>query len=155
MKLQADLREFVELLNSHKVEYLIVGGHAVAYHGYPRYTGDIDFLIRPSESNARLVLAVLSDFGFADCSPSIEELTSEGSVIQLGLPPNRIDLITSISGVSFSEAWAGKDDAMLDGLSVAFIGRSELLKNKAASGRSKDRLDVEVLAKQSKLPANE
>ncbi len=149
MKLNADLREFVELLNSHKVEYVIVGGHAVAFHGYPRFTGDIDFFIRRSEANARLVLSVLSDFGFGDSSPTMESLTADGSVIQLGLPPNRIDLLTGISGVDFSEVWATREEANLDGLAVAFIGREALLKNKSASGRSKDKLDVEVLTKQS------
>jgi predicted nucleotidyltransferase len=143
--LQKDLREFVGLLNSHGVDYLIVGGHAVAYHGYPRYTGDVDFFIRPSPENAARVLAVLGDFGFGNTGVSISDLTTPERVIQMGLPPNRIDLLTSISGVSFEDAWAGRVADDLDGLPVLFLGREELLRNKQATGRTKDRDDLEKL----------
>src|ERR1700678_2529267 len=108
MKLQEDLREFVELLNSHDVDYLIVGGYAVAYHGHPRFTGDIDFFVRPTADNARALLGVLEEFGFAELGLSANDFTSPHQVIQLGLPPNRIDLLTGISGVSFEQAWPGR-----------------------------------------------
>src|SRR5215831_13589338 len=106
MPLNKDLREFVELLNSNRVEYLIVGAFAVAYHGFPRYTGDLDILVRPSSENAQRVLEVLSQFGFGALEVQIEDLEAPGKVVQLGVQPNRIDLVTALSGLSFEEAWA-------------------------------------------------
>ena len=145
MKLQQDLREFIELLNSHGCDYLIVGGHAVAYHGHPRFTADIDFLLRPSAENAERVLSALHAFGFGELALGRDDLTKAGSVIQLGRPPNRIDLLTSISGVSFDDAWAGRAPGELDGLTVFFLGRQALPENKRASGRPKDLADVAKL----------
>ena len=147
MKLQSDLREFIGLLNSNAVEYLVVGGHAVALHGYPRYTGDIDFWVRPSKENARAILAVLSAFGFESEGLKIEDFLIEGRVIQLGNPPNRIDLLTSVSGVGFEEAWATRVEALLDGLPIALVSREILVRNKRATGRAKDLADVEQLEK--------
>ena len=98
--LQSDLNEFVTLLNSRKVEYLVVGGYAVAYHGHPRFTGDIDFLVRATPDNAQRLLDVLHEFGFVSLNLRLEDLTTEGRVVQLGRPPNRIDLLTRISGVT-------------------------------------------------------
>jgi hypothetical protein len=103
MPLRKDLREFLALLNSNKVEYLVVGGFAVAYHGFARYTADPDFFIHASEENARRMLSVLSQFGFDSAGIQPEDLESPGKVIQLGVQPNRIDILTSISGVSFDE----------------------------------------------------
>jgi hypothetical protein len=145
VKLQRDLREFIELLNSHSCDYLVVGGHAVAYHGHPRFTGDIDFLLRPSAENAGRVLSVLQAFGFGDLPLGPDDLTIAGRVIQLGRPPNRIDLLTSISGVSFDDAWASRAQGELDGLPVFFLGRQSLLENKRASGRPKDLADIAKL----------
>jgi hypothetical protein len=145
MKLQVDLREFVELLNSRLVEYVIVGGHAVAFHGYPRFTGDIDFFVRPSSQNAARLLDVLATFGFGDVGLDEATFTQPDKVIQLGRPPNRIDLLTSISGLDFDEAWAGRIDAELDGIPVRFPSRDSLLRNKRAAGRAKDLADVEAL----------
>jgi hypothetical protein len=136
VKLQQDLREFVALLNSHSVEFLVVGGHAVAFHGHPRFTGDIDFLIRASDQNATRLLNALRAFGFGDKS---------GNVVQLGRPPNRIDLLTSISGVEFDDAWSSRVQAELDGLPVSFLGWQSLIENKQASGRPKDLADVAKL----------
>lgn len=146
MKLAKDLREFVELLNAHHVEYLVVGGHAVAYHGYPRYTGDIDLFVRPSRSNAQKILAALDAFGFGHAGIELADLDSAGKIIQLGHPPNRIDLITEISGVTFEVAWAGRESAAMDGVPVSIIGRAALLTNKRATGRAKDLADVEEIA---------
>lgn len=146
MKLQTDLREFIELLNSRKVEYLVVGGHAVAFHGYPRFTGDIDLFVRPTPDNAERVLAALVAFGFGNVGLDVASLTQPDKVIQLGRPPNRIDLLTSISGVSFEQAWKERVAASLDGIPVHFIGKDSLLTNKRASGRVKDLADVDVLA---------
>lgn len=145
MKLQEDLREFIVLLNSHKVEYIVVGGHAVAYHGYPRFTGDIDFLVRPTAENASRLLEAMKAFGFGNPGVSTEDLTQPSRVLQLGRPPNRIDLLTSIDGVGFDEAWQGRVFGALDDLEVAFLGRDALLKNKRAAGRAKDLLDLQKL----------
>lgn len=145
MKLQQDLREFVALLNSHRVEFMVVGGHAVAFHGHPRFTGDIDFLIRPSAQNATHVLEALRAFGFGDLTLSVDDFVKLGNVIQLGRPPNRIDLLTSISGVDFEDAWTSRVRAELDGLPVCFLGWQSLIENKLASGRPKDLADVAKL----------
>ena len=143
MKLPPDWREFIELLNSTGVEDVVVGGHAVGYHGYPRYTGAIDFLVRCDASNAARIVGALVEFGFDGAGELEEALRTPASVIQLGLAPNRIDLLTSISGVTFDEAARSATTASLDGLPVPIIGRSALLKNKRASGRTKDLADAE------------
>ena len=145
MNLQKDLREFLELLNSHKVDFVVVGAHAVAFHGYPRYTGDIDFLVRSTLDNAQRVVSVLTTFGFEDAAALTESLMQPEKVIQLGRPPNRIDLLTSISGVDFDEVWSTSVAGDIDGVPVRFIGREALLKNKRASGRLKDLADVEEM----------
>lgn len=145
MTLQRDLREFIGLLNSLGVEYLVVGGHAVAYHGHPRFTGDIDFLVRPSAENARRIVAVLDRFGFADLGLTEDDFVRRGSIVQLGRPPNRIDLLTSISGVDFEDAWIASVAGTLDALAVRFIGLDNLLKNKQAAGRDQDLADVKKL----------
>jgi predicted nucleotidyltransferase len=154
-KLQADLSEFIALLNSHGVEYLIIGGHAVAFHGHPRFTGDMDVLIRATPANARRVLGVLSDFGFGTIGISELDLVDAGRVVQLGHPPNRIDILTSISGVDFDSAWESRVDTHMDGQAVAFLGWEDLLSNKRASGRQKDLADLEKLLaiSERKLPS--
>jgi hypothetical protein len=144
-KLQADLREFIGLLNSHNVEYLIVGGYAVAFHGHPRFTGDIGFLIRRTVSNAQRVLSALDAFGFGSLGIADRDLLEPGRNVQLGHPPNRIDILTSISGVDFDSAWEGRVQTLMDDQPVSLLGWDELLKNKQASGRQKDRADVEKL----------
>ncbi len=145
MKLHRDLREFIGLLNSLAIDYVIVGGHAVAFHGYPRFTGDIDFLVRPTRDNAERLLQALLSFGFSEISLTPEDLVRPGNVVQLGHPPNRIDLLTSISGVEFEEAWAGRVKTELDGVPVSLLGWDALLKNKKASGRDKDAADAKKL----------
>jgi hypothetical protein len=147
VKLQRDLREFIELLNSQKVEYIVVGGHAVAYHGHPRFTGDIDFLLRPTTANGARVIAVLHAFGFSELSLTPGDFAKPEAIVQLGRPPNRIDLLTSITAVDFDEAWASRVQGELDGLPVSFLGRDALIKNKQASGRAKDLADVATLLK--------
>lgn len=144
-KLQADLREFIVLLNSHSVEYLIVGGHAVAFHGHPRFTGDIDFLIRGTPENAQRVLGVLKSFGFGELKISKEDLLEPERIVQLGHPPNRIDLLTSISGVNFDSAWESRVRTAMDDQPVNLIGWDDLLRNKRAAGRQKDLADIEKL----------
>jgi len=141
MKLSKDLREFVALLNSRKIKYLLVGGYAVAYHGLPRYTEDIDFLIETSPENAALVAAAVKDFGFANFKT--DDFRTPENVIQLGRAPNRIDLLTSVTAVSFEEAWKTKIKTNLDGLPVWVISKDLLVQNKLATGRQQDLADVE------------
>src|SRR5579871_714865 len=129
-KLAQDWREFIALLNSHQVKYLIVGGYAVAYHGYPRTTGDIDFFVEISAENAHRIKSVIDDFGFGSLGLTTDDFLQANKVIQLGYPPNRIDIITTISGVTFAQAWADRVEDELDGIKVAFIGKKTLLTNK-------------------------
>ena len=147
MPLSKDLREFVELLNSKRVEYLVVGAFAVSYHGFPRYTADLDLLVRPESENATRFLAALAEFGFGSLGIAIEDITRADRVLQLGVKPNRIDIVTSISGVSFDEAWASRSEGMLDEVPVQFIGKDALIRNKQATGRAKDLGDAEELKK--------
>jgi hypothetical protein len=148
MPMSRDLREFVECLNSNKADYLIVGALAVSWHGFPRYSGDIDFLVRPTLENAQRVRSALVQFGFGELDVSLTDLTAPGKVIQLGYEPNRIDLMTSITGVSFESAWESRVSGELDGLSVFFIGRAALLQNKDSTGRNKDKIDADQLRRQ-------
>ncbi len=145
MPLSNDLREFVELLNSHGVEFLIVGAHSLAFHARPRFTGDLDILIRPTVQNAGRIIAVLKEFGFADSEITAEDFTKPDNVIQLGHAPNRIDLLTGITGVSAEDAFASKVAAQLDRLPVAFLSKGLLIANKRAVGRPQDLADLEVL----------
>jgi hypothetical protein len=144
-KLQIDLREFIALLNSHAVDYLVVGGHAVAFHGHPRFTGDIDFLIRTTAANVHRLLDVLTAFGFGALGITERDLLEAGRIVQLGHPPNRIDILTSISGVDFESAWQSRVQTLMDDQPVSLLGWDELLRNKRASGRQKDLADIEKL----------
>jgi nucleotidyltransferase DUF2204 len=153
VKLGKDLREFIELLNSRRVDYIVVGGHAVAFHGHPRFTGDIDFLVRPTNENAEVLIGAVREFGFSEMGLSAGDFTRPNTVVQLGHPPNRVDLLTSISGIDFEEAWGGRSGGELDGLPVYFLGWDALLKNKRASGRDKDLADVnKLIAVRAKKP---
>jgi hypothetical protein len=144
-KLQTDLREFIILLNSHNVEYIVVGGHAVAFHGHPRFTGDIDFFIRTTPENVSRVLTVLDAFGFGKLGIVEHDLLERGRILQLGQPPNRIDVLTSISGVDFDSAWERRVQTLMDDQPVALLGWNELIRNKRAAGRQKDLADLEKL----------
>jgi len=145
MKLQKDLREFIELLNSVAAKYVIVGGYAVAYHGHPRFTGDIDIFIEASETNALKMEEVIRRFGFQETGLTARDFMQPDSIVQLGLPPNRIDLITSLDEVNFAEAWADRIEASLDGTPVRVISKDLLLRNKRASGRARDIADIEEI----------
>ncbi len=145
--LLSDLSEFVGLFNELNVEFIVVGGHAVAFHGHPRMTGDIDLFVRATEDNAVRVIAALDRFGFADHGLRSTDLTTPDNIVQLGTPPNRIDLLTSITGVSFDEAWSSRVAGRLGGHDVFYIGLEDLLKNKTASGRDVDTVDVKRLEK--------
>jgi hypothetical protein len=145
MEIRTDFKELLELFNKHKVEYLIVGGYALAFHGAPRVTGDIDLFIRPVRENAARILAALNDFGFGSLNLSQEDFIAPGMVVQLGVPPVRIDIITRVSGVSWEKADAGKVPARYADTPVYFIGREDFVANKRATGRKKDAADLEAL----------
>ncbi len=145
MVLNSDFREFIKLLNDHRVKYLIVGGYAVTIHGYPRFTNDIDIWLDRTEVNAQNVLKVLKDFGFEVLKLKVEDLLMPEKVIQLGYPPNRIDLITDIDGLEFNECYKNRHLVEIDELAIFFIGLEDLLKNKRATGRHKDMNDIENL----------
>lgn len=145
MNLEKDLREFIELLNALDVHYLVVGAFALAYHGHPRYTGDIDLFIERTAENADKLMQVIQKFGFSDLDLSVDDLLQEDQVIQLGISPNRIDLLTFLSGVSFQEAWTTREHGEIDGLNVPFISKEMFKRNKAASGRTRDLADLEQL----------
>jgi len=148
MELHPDFRDLLKLLNEHDVEYLVVGAYALAFHGAPRYTGDLDVFVRPDSANARRVIEALSDFGFSFPNLTEEDFQNPDKVVQLGVPPVRIDLITSISGVSWEQADAGKVSGVIGDISVNLLGREEFLANKRASGRKKDLADVEALGEE-------
>jgi hypothetical protein len=145
MRLSNDLREFLELLNSRGVDYVIVGAHSLAFHGRPRYTGDLDVLVRATPENAGKLVELLNQFGFAHSRFRESDFTEADQMIQLGRAPNRIDLLTSISGVSNEEAFGTRISAMLDGIPVFIIGKDALIRNKRAVGRQQDLADLEAL----------
>jgi len=143
--LSKEFKEFAELLNSLKVEYLLVGGYAVVLYGYVRYTGDIDFWINPSKENAVRLIEVLKRFGFGSLNLSIEDFTMDDQIIQLGYPPKRIDIITSVTGLKFSDCYKKSRVFSVDDISIQTISLDDLKKNKKASGRYKDLDDLENL----------
>ncbi len=142
-----DFLDVLKALHEAEVEYLIVGAHAMALHGVPRATGDLDLLVRPSALNAERVLAALRAFGAPLEAHGIarEDFTRPGTVYQIGLPPRRIDLLTAISGVDFEEAWASREEIKIESKKVHFLSRDSLLKNKRATGRDKDLVDLRLL----------
>jgi hypothetical protein len=145
MGLSKDWREFLELLNSRGVDYVIVGAHSLALHGRPRYTGDLDILVRPTPENARLLVDTLNEFGFAGSGFKEPDFLEPEQLIQLGRAPTRIDLLTSITGVSSEEAFATKVSADLDGIPVFVLGKDALVRNKRAVGRPQDLADLDLL----------
>ena len=136
--LSQDFKEFVELLNKNEVEYLIVGGYAVGIHGYPRYTGDLDIWINATRQNARKMVAVLTEFGFDSFGLTEEDFTKLGNVIQMGYPPFRIDILTTIDGVRFGDCYKNKIVVLHDEITLDVIGIEDLRRNKKVSGRLKD-----------------
>src|SRR5262249_31146301 len=138
MPLSKGLREFVALLNSNGVDYLVVGAFAVAWYGYPRFTADLDILIRPDGANAARLIGALNQFGFASLRITEDDLVKEGQIIQLGVKPNRIDILTSMSGVSFDEACRDRVEGNLEGVPATFIGLNALIRNKESTGLAKD-----------------
>ncbi len=140
-----DFKEFIQSLNDNQVRYLIIGGYAVALHGYPRYTKDIDIWIEMSNDNASRLLSALAQFGFASLDLAIDDFTTVDQVIQLGYPPNRIDIITTPDGVIFEDCYPSRVEVNMDDLLVNFIDLESLRLNKKASGRLQDLADLENL----------
>ena len=145
MRLSNDLREFLESLNSRGIDYVIVGAHSLAFHARPRYTGDLDILVRATPGNAAKLVDLLNQFGFADAGFKDSDFTEPGRLIQLGRAPNRIDLLTSITGVTTHEALATKVMAELDGIPVFILAKDALIRNKRAVGRPQDIADLDAL----------
>jgi hypothetical protein len=145
MEIQQDFKELFECFNASRVDYLIVGGHAVAFHGAPRFTGDIDLYVKPDPANAQRILKALDTFGFGGLDLTVEDFIKPDKVIQLGVPPVRIDLITSISGVSWEDAANSAVEGKYGGVPVKYIGRDTLILNKKSTGRKRDAADLEAL----------
>jgi len=147
MMFEPDFIDFIELLNKHSVKYMIVGAHALAFHGRPRHTGDLDIWIKPTEANADKMVAVIEDFGFASLNLQKEDFLKDNYVTQLGYPPLRIDILNSISGVNFDEGYERKINGEVDGLQIPFINVQDFIANKQATGRPKDLGDIKALEK--------
>lgn len=140
-----DQVDFVKLLAKHCVRALIVGAHALGFHARPRYTKDLDIFVEASPANAAKVVDAISEFGFAELGITADDLAVPGRVIQLGFPPNRIDLMTNISGVTFAEAWEHRVEGTFGEQPVFFIGKEDLMRNKSAAGRHQDLADLDLL----------
>jgi hypothetical protein len=145
MEIHNDFKELLELLNSHKVEYLVVGSYALAFHGAPRFTGDIDLFVKPDFVNSKRILAALTKFGFGSMNPSEEDFMTPENVIQLVVPPVRVDIMTSLTGVPWEKSQAGKIPGSYGDTPVHFISKSDLIANKKALGRNKDLADIDAL----------
>jgi hypothetical protein len=143
--LSQDFRGFIELLNSNEVRYLIVGGYAVAVHGHPRYTKDPDIWIYADSENIEKLISALAQFGFGSLGITPDDFLTPDQIIKLGYPPNRIDLLTSLKGVDFKNAYQSRVQIEIDGLIADFIDLENLKKNKASTGRSQDMADLENL----------
>lgn len=143
--LNQDFKEFIKSLNDNDVRYLVIGGYAVAFHGHPRYTKDIDVWIEMSPENAACMIKALEQFGFGSLGLKADDFTTPDQIIQLGYPPSRIDILTTPSGVEFASCYEARVQAVIDGVIVQFIDLDNLKKNKKATGRHQDLADIENL----------
>lgn len=148
MEVQQDFRELLALLNEHKIDYIIIGAYALAFHGVPRYTGDIDIFIKPDTINAQRSMSALDKFGFGSVGLKAEDFENPDKVIQLGVPPVRVDIVTSITGITWEEAFSGRVEGKYGDVRVYYIGREQLILNKRALGRKKDLADLESLGEE-------
>ena len=140
-----DFKEFIELLNKNSVKYLVVGGYALAFHGYPRYTKDIDFWVWVNKTNTINIIKPLKEFGFSSLDLNEDDFLSPGYVVQLGLPPARIDMLTSVTGLEFEECYELREHIDIQGSIIDFIDLDSFKKNKKAVGRHQDLADLENL----------
>ncbi|MFW6145571.1 MAG: DUF6036 family nucleotidyltransferase [bacterium] len=143
--LSKDFKEFIELLNGHNVRYLVVGGYAVAFHGYPRYTKDLDVWIELSPENADNVIKALEEFGFGSLGLKSEDFLETDQIIQLGYPPNRIDILTTLKEIKFEDCYKARVEVDIQGLKINFIDLENLKYNKRVTGRPQDVADAENL----------
>ncbi len=145
MVISKDFKEFIKSLNEHKVRYLVIGGYAVAFHGHPRYTKDLDVWVSMDSNNIRNLIQALHDFGLSSLQLTEEDFQDPETIVQLGYPPNRIDLLVSIKGVGFDECYRSKQTYTIEGTKIDFIDLENLRKNKLATGRHQDLADLEKL----------
>jgi hypothetical protein len=145
MELAPDFDEFIGSLTAHGVEFVVVGAYALAFHGAPRFTGDLDLLFRPTPDNASRLLAAIGAFGFPVRELSAETLVDHRRMLEMGVPPVQIHLMSAISGVDWEEAWSGREEGPLGRHTVQFLGRAAFLRNKRAAGRPKDIADLDAL----------
>jgi len=145
LTLHNDFADFLRLLNERNVRYIVVGGYAVAYHGYPRYTGDLDVFVEASSENAARLVEVYGEFGFDRSALKPAMFIVPDNVVRIGHEPVRLEVLTSITGVAFADAYVRRIEVEVNGLSVPFISLVDLIKNKLATGRGKDRVDAETL----------
>ena len=145
MGISQDFKEFLQSLNANNVKYLVIGGYAVAFHGHPRYTKDIDIWLSPDTKNIEKLIRALDDFGFASLGLEVKDFLDPELIIQLGLPPNRIDLLTALEGVDFDICYNQKVQSETEGVTINFIDLGNLKKNKKATGRYQDLADLENL----------
>ena len=145
MEIRKDFKELLESLNSHEVEYVVIGAFALAWHGHPRYTGDLDLYVHPEPRNAVRIMAALADFGFGSLGLSEDDFLAPEQVIQLGVAPVRVDILTSISGVDWDSAWAGSERGSYAETPVRYLGKAEYRLNKLAMGRLRDLSDIEAI----------
>jgi hypothetical protein len=150
VKVERDYEDLLKLFNKHKVKYCIIGAFAVAFYAKPRYTKDIDILVSSDIKNGERIIAALHEFGFKNIGLKAEDFSVEGQIIQLGYEPVRIDILTSIGGCSFAEIWANKKIGQYGEEKVYFIGLNQLIKNKEASKRKQDLIDLDFLKKAKK-----
>lgn len=143
--LNQDFKEFIQSLNDNGVRYLVVGGYAVALHGYPRYTKDVDIWVEMSAENASNIIKAIDQFGFGSLGVKPSDFTVPNQMLQFGFPPGRIDILTTLPGVEFAECYASRMTVEVDGISVNFIDLDNLRKNKKATGRHQDLADLENL----------
>ena len=143
--LSKDFKEFLELLNENSVKYLVVGGYAVAFHGHPRYTKDLDVWVQLAPDNANKMIDALKKFGFASLGLKSDDFLKRNQIIQLGYPPNRIDILTTLTNLKFEDCYKAKVEVEIQGLHIDFIDIENLKKNKRATGRQQDLADAENL----------
>lgn len=145
MKLNRDFKEFIECLNKSEARYLVIGGYAVAHHGRPRYTKDLDIWLEPGHENGARVVAALAKFGFQSLGLTAADFVEPDTIIQLGYEPQRIDLLTSARGLDFEDSWNECCTIQVEGVPIRILGLAQLLINKRAVGRPQDLADVEAL----------
>ncbi len=145
--LNDDYREMLQILLGNRVRFLVVGAYALGAYGYPRATGDIDIWAEPSSENSKRIYASLAEFGAPLSDISESAFSEEGITFQIGVAPRRIDILTGIDGVLFTQAYEHKEDIEVDGLNIPFLSKSDLIRNKRATGRPKDSLDADCLSR--------